>query len=272
MGLAHNRPSPPVSSHERVLPLLADADNRRLLTEWVTDRYEVVTAEPASIHDAAFDLCIVDDQSLAAHRTALAERKEREAPAFLPYLLVTRSDDAETIASSVQEAVDDILTIPAAQAKLAWRVTNLLKQRHLSCELRRLKEESEERFRLLFQAAPDPIVVVSSDKLVSKANEAFYRTFGFDEGELDQVPFDDLGFWSPEAEEDTETDQTRPTLYWKRDGGKVLVMDFHINSVEVDQNVTEWVGIFRDITEYKTRVEELERERKRLEGLNWSRR
>jgi hypothetical protein len=49
-------------------------------------------------------------------------------------------------------------------------------------------------------------------------------------------------------------------------------MDFHINSVEVDQNVTEWVGIFRDITEHKTRVEELQRERKRLEGLIWSRR
>lgn len=251
-----------------ILPLLADAENRQLLTEWMEKQYDIVAPEPDSIHEAAFDLCIVDDQALAAHQQALAERKEREAPSFLPYLLVTRQQDTETITPEVQNAVDEILTVPTTKAELTWRVGNLVSRRNLSRELK----QSDERFQLLFQSVPDPVVVVSSEGVILNSNTAFNRKFEFAESELDRVKFTDLGFVSEGTDEDSGAEQTTHTLYWNQNEGDTLALELNISPVELDEDLVEWIGVFRDITKSKKRIDELEQNHTRLKGLHWSRR
>lgn len=272
MSPSHNQQSPISPASGTVLPLLADAENQRLLTEWLAERHDVLAGEPASICDGAFDLCIVDDQALAEHHATLTVRKESEKPAFLPYLLVTRRQDEAKSTPQVQRLIDDLLRVPTTKKELAWRVSNLLNRRQLSIKLRRLKEQSEERFRLLFQAAPDPVVVVSSNGLISNANKAFYNKFGFEESDLTQTRFDDLGFIVRETNEESDAKQTNSTVYWEQDRGDPLVMDVHISKVEFDNNITEYIGIFRNITETANKIDELEEEQKRLKGLHWSRR
>ena len=85
----------------------------------------------------------------------------------------------------------------------------------------------------------------------------------------DQVPFADLGFRFQETDTDAERDAHR--LYWTSPDGDTLVMKLHVSSVNHGDSRTESIGIFRDITETTQRIEELEREQERLQGLHWSR-
>lgn len=267
MPSSDNQASPRSPSSGTIVLCLPDTADRRVLAEWLDERHDVLAADSDTIRSAAFDLCIVDDESLTEYRTVLTERKEREQPVLLPYLLVTRRQDEAASTPQVQRLVDELLIVPTTKTKLGWRVENLLNRRKLSGELRR----SKERFRLLFQGAPDPVVAVSSNGRISNVNEAFYDEFGFEEGELVETPFADLEFVTREPDEDTDANENTRTLYWELDDGSSLIMSLHINEVDFGGSVTEYIGIFRDITSSTERIERLEREEERLQGLHWSR-
>jgi PAS domain-containing protein len=76
--------------------------------------------------------------------------------------------------------VDEIITTPIEKAVLQARIDGLLERCRLSVELEREKEESEERFRTLFQTAPDPVFVLDPDGRIQAVNDAFCRMSGLD--------------------------------------------------------------------------------------------
>ncbi|WP_458211071.1 PAS domain-containing protein [Haladaptatus sp. NG-SE-30] len=76
--------------------------------------------------------------------------------------------------------VDEIVTTPIEKAVLQARIDGLLERRRLSVELEREKEASEERFRTLFQTAPDPVFVLDTDGRIQAVNDAFCRVSGLD--------------------------------------------------------------------------------------------
>ena len=62
------------------------------------------------------------------------------------------------------------------------------------------KEQSEERFRTLFQTAPDPVFVLDADGQIGAVNDSFCRVFGLTRptvigerpGTIDAFPNDSL--------------------------------------------------------------------------------
>lgn len=243
----------------RILPLLGDETNRKLLTRLIENRYEVVPPESVSIADSSFDLCIVDEESLEAHWQVLAETKAHRTAAFLPYLLVTHRE-ARELPLKIQDVVDGVVTLPTTKAVLASQIVNLLKRR-----------QSEERFRRLFQAAPDPVVVISDEGLVSAANKAFREQFDVDEKNLSQMFFADLPFSREETAWESNSEEEVIQVSWERDDDTTPLMELHISPLRLGGENVEWIAIFRDISAAVDKTKDLGQEQNRLNGLHWSR-
>lgn len=115
---------------------ISDRGNRRVLGEWLGDRYDVVTGgAPGDVFDErSIDLCIVDPASFARHRDAFEAHRESQAPRILPYLLIGQVEQSG-LDSGVRQSVDEVITTPIGQRELGIRLESLLRLRALSREL-----------------------------------------------------------------------------------------------------------------------------------------
>ncbi len=164
-----------VLSTSRVLVFVERDEDRRLLVEWLAPDHEVVTASTPTDLDAPFDLAVLDRGALARHREALAERKHREDPVVVPYLLVLprreldRLEPAgrDRLREAVRDHVDELITAPIAQAELAGRIDSLLDARARSVRLR----DERERYRRLLSVTPEAIVTVGVDGTIGYSND-----------------------------------------------------------------------------------------------------
>jgi signal transduction histidine kinase len=128
----------------RIRLLMADTENTRLLSRWLSESYTVErpSTDPLS---GAFDLAIFDTKTFRRlDPEQLRARREREAPVALPYLLLTRSKEIRED-PTVWEHVDDVIATPIEQDVLHGRLESLLRTRRLSLELER-KNQRLDRF------------------------------------------------------------------------------------------------------------------------------
>jgi len=148
---------------DRVLPLLSDSGNRRLLTEWVEEHpsYEFVDLQ-GTIEETPFDVCILDSEAFEEHLPGLRAKKAAATPVVLPYLLLLEESDPEIIDldggeladNVVTESIDEIVTMPIQQAELQWRLAALLRLREQSLTLRQRGRDLEQQVDL-FERAQD---------------------------------------------------------------------------------------------------------------------
>lgn len=139
---------------ERVLLLLTYRKNRHLLEAHLGGRYEVVVAEGPDDLEAPFDLGVVDGRALDAHRDAVDARREREAPIFLPFLLITSRRNVGYVTRHLWRTVDELILTPIEKVELDARIAILLRARRLSRELAaalQAKAKAEARYRRLVE-------------------------------------------------------------------------------------------------------------------------
>lgn len=120
----------------RILTLLDNAANARILREMLAPHHEVITAP---FDDA--DLAIIDAASVNAHAEFLRERKRAEDPVFFPVLLVTARQNAGVFAGPLASLADEIVFTPVEKVELFARIEMLLRARRLSLELRLRKDD-----------------------------------------------------------------------------------------------------------------------------------
>lgn len=130
--------------------LLIDRDeNRRLLTEWLSEKHEVIREISEDDPERSPDLCIMDRISLERHATQLVERKSAAEPVFLPYLLVVSQQHLGEISAEVwtqidavvHDGVDELIRTPVKKTELHGRIESLLRTRSLSLTLRDRNDE-----------------------------------------------------------------------------------------------------------------------------------
>ncbi|MCX7854785.1 MAG: ATP-binding protein [Anaerolineae bacterium] len=120
----------------RILLLLENPTNRRLLCQWLEGQYETVTCDPPNSLDGPFDLAILDGLGLEkCGEEALLDRKRAEDPVFLPYLLVVSRRDVGMVTRHLWQVVDELILVPVQKVELQARVEILLRTRRLSLEL-----------------------------------------------------------------------------------------------------------------------------------------
>ena len=124
----------------RILLLLENQENRRLLEEILAPRHEL---SAAVIPDIAFDLAIVDGPSLKKHGEYLVIHKHEEEPVLFPVLLATARQHVGLFTGPLLKLVDEVVLTPVEKVELIARVEMLLRARRLSLELRLRKDDVE---------------------------------------------------------------------------------------------------------------------------------
>lgn len=138
----------------RILLLIDQHENRRLLAEAMAGAYEILEGETALRQP--FDLCIIDSHALNRLSERVKMRKRCEQPLFLPFLLVTPRHG--THPKRIWESVDESITVPIVKAELQARVQMLLQVRLLTREntilLRQLEAELERAAKIQMDLLP----------------------------------------------------------------------------------------------------------------------
>jgi light-regulated signal transduction histidine kinase (bacteriophytochrome) len=124
----------------RILLLLENPENRRLLEETLGKRHEL---EIQAALEIPYDLAIVDGPSLRRHREYLALHKSEEDPVLFPVLLVTARTSIALFSGPLYNLVDEVVLTPVEKVELIARVEMLLRARRLSLELRLRKDDVE---------------------------------------------------------------------------------------------------------------------------------
>ncbi|MDF5727672.1 MAG: HAMP domain-containing sensor histidine kinase [Rhizonema sp. PD38] len=126
----------------RILMIIEQSENRRLLAEWLRIYYEVVVADSVvqvgkavPLLDEHFDLCMIDGQALDRLWEWVEARKQKEKPVFLPFLLITQKSDVKLLTRHLWQTIDELITKPLEKLELHARVEMLLRSRRLSLEL-----------------------------------------------------------------------------------------------------------------------------------------
>jgi light-regulated signal transduction histidine kinase (bacteriophytochrome) len=124
----------------RILLLLENTENRRLLEETLGRRHELAFEPVAEI---PYDLVIVDGGSLRRHGEYLIVHKQEEEPVLFPVLLVTARHNIALFTGPLFRLVDEVVLTPVEKVELIARVEMLLRARRLSLELRLRKDDVE---------------------------------------------------------------------------------------------------------------------------------
>ena len=142
----------------RILLLLENRENQRLLSEFLGRRHDLGTAAEL---DIAYDLAIVDGPSLRTHGEYLLLKKQEEDPVLFPVLLVTTRQNMGIFSGPHLRMIDEIVLTPVEKLELIARVEMLLRARRLSLELRLRKDDVEAFIHAMTHDLRAPLRTVS---------------------------------------------------------------------------------------------------------------
>jgi len=159
-----------------VLILLSDSESAGLLAEMLGRSRRITIGDSEAAIGGRFDLAVVDGPTLQRLWRRIAERKRSEAPALLPFLLLTTPQDVGLFARFLWTAVDELIQTPVQTPELLARVDVLLRVREASV---RLRDHAEERFRQFFETDPAGKWVAAPDGRILLCNPALALHLGF---------------------------------------------------------------------------------------------
>src|SRR5438270_2932792 len=102
----------------RIVLLMEQKENRRLLAEWLSLHHEVLCPVCPPGPDVPFDLGLVDAPSLERYGPWIAQAKRSVNPVFLPFLLVTHRRGYGLETGNAWELVDDVIISPSEKVEL----------------------------------------------------------------------------------------------------------------------------------------------------------
>ena len=150
-----NATAPRPDDATRVLTLVSDRGDRRVLEEWLDAHDQYARVETADVSAAEFDCCLLDRTRLNEHRSELLRRKESD-PIILPYLLLIPESRHRAIQTGLRdehpelwEAIDGLIDTPLVEHRLDERLETFRHLRAQAAEANRQRERLDVLNRVL---------------------------------------------------------------------------------------------------------------------------
>lgn len=233
---------------DKVFLLLDHPENLTKMREALEGSYELLTSDDAL--EEPFDLGIVDGMALERLWEKVRERRERERPAFLPFLLLTSRGDVDYLTRNLWEVVDDLVHTPVRPLELRARIEVLLRARRYSRDL----------YHLLFHRIPMGCAVLDRDLRIREWNEEAERICGYSREEVvgRPVPREIEGL--PELLRKVERGHSfRGVELPCQRGGQGRVLQFFLEPLGPPGEAEFLCVFFRDMTEERRLQEALQR-------------
>jgi signal transduction histidine kinase/ActR/RegA family two-component response regulator len=157
--------------NNRILFLLAQKENRNLLSEWLGKIYHILPFDAGLDQD--FDLCIIDLPAIEKLWEEVQSKKISKKPIFLPFLLISSSYDVKMLTKHLWKTVDDFILCPIEKLGLKASIKILLMARNLSMEKIMVEEElrQSKESALSDSHAKSKFLVNMSHKIKTSMNE-----------------------------------------------------------------------------------------------------
>ncbi|MCS4504470.1 hypothetical protein KBTX_02491 [wastewater metagenome] len=117
---------------DRVLLLLGASGNRRLLEGHLQDHCTVLEPGKCGLPEDGFDLVIADVGGFRHWRRRLQEAKRREAPTFLPVVLLLSRSELDRRLAALWDVADEFIVTPIERREFSERVAMLLRARSMA--------------------------------------------------------------------------------------------------------------------------------------------
>lgn len=255
--------------------LLDDAGNRAVLSEFLEDRYEVLTGDP----EESVDAYVVGDAVFDRYRDELRSIVDRNHPVFTPVLFVTRQGntpdlEADDVADGAAvPLVDDVIEAPVDRTTLRRRLAALLGRRQQSRQLvdnLETVEQQREQLQLYEKAimgSTDLIAAVDRDGRYLFVNDRYRSYYDLEEESVTGMRARDVV-----EEEDYQAIENEPVSFEQTrtlpNGDR---RDFNVHRYPIESpsgEIRGRVSALRDVTEQKTYERKLEAQRNKLQVLN----
>lgn len=120
--------------------------------------------------------------------------RQDEELRFVPILLVSGHErGTASVVAGLESGADDYLEVPFDSTRLIAKVSRLLERSKLETAYRDLLRDSQERYRLLFNSAPQPIWVYDEKTLTFLAvNDAAVKTYGYSREDFLSMTINDI--------------------------------------------------------------------------------
>ena len=268
------------SEPRRVLALVADDGDRRVLTEWVrqSEAYAVVP-DDADLRTVSFDCCIVDPRGLLEQGDVLeARRAETLLP--LPVLLVVPEARVTDVHRRVHkrhpgrwDLVDGILQAPLTKLAFKMRLDSLVRIRRQASTLH---QHHEQLRAIRDKHAGHGLILTDTGGRIQYANRAFEEQSGrsseeviganpriLQSGEHDEAFYEEL--WKTILAGDV----WRSEIINERKDGERYVVDQTIAPIRgATGDIEQFVAINHEITDLKELEASLRQRGEQLALLN----
>jgi len=103
----------------RVLLFMRSGRDRELVAEAIGDRFRVEVTTDAAALESTFDCCVFGTGEFDRVAGAIEPRRERAAPAFLPFVLLAGDDASPAAAEAAWDHADDVVELPCESGRSA---------------------------------------------------------------------------------------------------------------------------------------------------------
>ncbi len=177
---------------DRILLCLPEGGDRNVLKDFFQDRYEVLSSESEYLPAEPFDLGVVSLPTGPEALRAIADRKRKESPVFLPFLALVSKGSFRRFHEEIWDTVDEVIVPPIEPFELEARIRSLLRARAYS-------KDSRNQYFALAESTPAGVAIVQESKVVY-ANPIFRSLADVDAKGCLETPFLEF-FLEPDQEQ-----------------------------------------------------------------------